>query len=745
MIRKFLTATGCIFFLTSAVAQEPQSSDTLKLDKLLDLSFEDLMNVTVVTPTRNSQKQEQAPATVLVITKDLIELRGYRNLAEVLNDLPDFLVKDKSDPQFYNPVGIRGISRQDYFTILIDGVRISSPTNEPLPVLENYPIYLAKQIEVVYGPGSALYGADAMGGVINIITQKTGEENELTATAIGGTQGYSNTSLVLNRNLKNGLKFCIAGLYSYDAQPDFSKSYPDYFRMGSHETGVFNTALGPMTPRPGTVNPEFAAPLKAYNVYSSIEKGGFSLMLLHHYVAVPTSTTLSPDDAVFNRNVFYGHGVTTASANYTTETGDLKSVSTLTASFYEVNPKSNFRNLYGGMEHGYKYSTGSMQKIEQQLIYAFSEKIGLTGGATYEIFQSLPKTPELQYPVNRSRARSGVLLNSVYDGNPGIEAKFFPLIYTNVGSYLQLQYNPVKKMSFTLGGRYDYNSRFGATVNPRIGAVFQPFQKTTIKVLYGTAYLAPSPMVTYESYGSFYSTDSGATYRSRHWHLPNPNLKPITSHTVEVSVNQKIGKDVGITLTAYNTTIRNIIQNVADEGNTNLYGNKFLGWEVDYIEVPMNKSSQHNYGGNLRVNATFTVGRTRLMAYSSLSYLEGVESNLASSANDVEQPAITPWQYRLGIDGKYKLVNFSVRLLQSGRQRMNQLRPQDEEKRETAAGYSLVNVSAGYTHKGYVTIFMSIQNALNQRYVATLPRNLDAEGSFQNLLRATIGVRAKLE
>jgi iron complex outermembrane receptor protein len=426
-----------------------------------------------------------------------------------------------------------------------------------------------------------------------------------------------------------------------------------------------------------------------------------------------------------------------------TEAGGLKSVSTLTASFYEVNPKSNFRNLYGGMEHGYKYSTGSMQKIEQQLIYAFSEKVGLTGGATYEIFQSLPKTPELQDPVSRSAAKRGILLNSVYDGNPGIEAKFFPLVYTNVGSYVQLQYNPVKKISFTLGGRYDYNSRFGATVNPRIGSVFQPFQKTTIKLLYGTAYLAPSPMVTYESFGSFYSTDSGATYRSRLWHLPNPHLKPITSHTVEVSVNQKIGKDVSITLTGYTTKIRNIIQIVADAGNTNLYGGKFLGWDVDYIEVPINKSSQHNYGGNLRVNATFTVGQIRLMAYSSLSYLEGVESKLVSSASDVEQPGITPWLYRVGIDGKHKAINFSVRLLQSGRQRMNQLRPENDKKRETTAGYSLVNVSAGYTHKRYVNFFVNIQNALNQRYVATLTRDLDVEGSFQNLLRATIGVRAE--
>ncbi|MBT1685134.1 TonB-dependent receptor plug domain-containing protein [Dawidia soli] len=744
MIRKLLAATGCIFCLASAAAQESPSSDTLKLDKLLDLSFEDLVNVTVVTPTRNNQKQEQAPATVLVITKDLIKIRGYRNLAEVLNDLPGFLVKDKSDPQFYNPVGLRGISRQDYFTILLDGVRISSPTNEALPILENYPIQLAKQIEVVYGPGSALYGADAMAGVINIITQRPGKEDEITAAAMGGTQGYSNTSLILNKSLKSGLRFCIAGLYSYDAQPDFSKTYPDHFRMDSHETGVFNTTLGPMTPRNGTVERGFEAPVKAYNVYASLAKDGFTMTLLHHYTAVPTSTTLSPDDAVFNRDVFYGHGVTTASAAYTAEAGKVKSVSTLTGSFYEVNPKSNFRNLYGGMEHGYKYSTGSMLKIEEQLIYSFSQTVGLTGGATYEIFQSLPKTPELQYPVSRTGARSGVLLNSVYDGNPaGIEAKFFPLVYTNVGSYLQVQYNPVRKISFTVGGRYDYNSRFGATVNPRIGSVFQPFQKTTIKALYGTAYWAPSPMVTYESFGSFYSTDSGATYRSRHWHLPNPNLKPTTSQTVEVSINQKIGKDLSVTLTGYSTKIKNIIQPVADEGNTNLYGGRFLGWEVDYIEVPMNKSSQHNYGGNLSVNATFTVGRTRFMAYSSLSYLEGEESNLTSAANDVEQPAITPWQYRLGIDGKLKAFYFSARLLQSGRQRMYQFRSQSERKRETTDGYSLVNISAGYTYKSSVTIFMNVQNALNQRYVATLPRDLEWEGSFQNPLRAAIGVRAE--
>jgi outer membrane receptor protein involved in Fe transport len=336
---------------TSGKAQKKTQADTLNIDKLLGLSFEDLMNVSVFTATQSLQKTSEAPATVLVITMEQIRRRGYRSLAEVLNDLPDFSVYDKSDPQFYNRISLRGVSRQDYFVILLDGVRISSPTNEPLPILENFPIYLAKQIEVVYGPGSALYGADAMGGVINIITQKAGDSNQVAATVMGGTQGYGSASAILNKKLRNDMRLSVAGLYSYDAQPDFSKIYKDQFDITSYKTGVFNTDYGPMTPRQ-PISPQFSAPVKAYNAYASLDKSGFSMRLLHHYVSVPSSTTYLPDDAVYNKDVFYGQGVTTASASYTETIGKLKSTSTLVGSFYAVNPKSNYRNTYDGLDHG---------------------------------------------------------------------------------------------------------------------------------------------------------------------------------------------------------------------------------------------------------------------------------------------------------------------------------------------------------------------------------------------------------
>jgi outer membrane cobalamin receptor len=750
MIKKVFTTFAIAMLLAVvAKAQESEQADTVKMnaDKLLGMAFEDLMDVRVITPTLNLQKSNQVPATVVVVTIDQIRMRGYRNLAEILNDLPGFTVQDKSDPQLYNTVTIRGIFRQDYFVILLDGVRISSPTNEPLPVLENYPIYLAKQIEIVYGPGSALYGADAMAGVINIITQKGSDTNVL-INAMGGTHGYTNANAVFNKKLKNDFNISVAGQYSYDAQPDFSQVYKDKFRITSHETGIFNTSYGPMTASQ-PVDPTYEAPVKTYNVYSMIDKAGFAFRILHHYIQTPTSTTLKPDNGVYNKDVFYGQGLTIGSASYTAGIGKLQSVTTLVGSSFKVNPNSNYRNLYGGVEHGYKYSTGSMMKAEQQLSYPLSKKINLTGGITYEVFQSVPKTPELKSPVNTKGALSGILLNSEAPNNPsGIEAKFNSLVYTNIGSYFQAQYAPMNTVSFTTGIRFDKNSRFGSTVNPRVGGVFNPFKNTTIKALYGTAFWAPSPLVSFETYGSFYTVDEGTTYQSAFWHLPNPGLKPMTSENFELSLNQKIKKKLDLTLTIYNSHIHNLITSVSDNGNTNLYNNKFLGWNIDYIEVPFNKGVQKTYGMDVMAKSTLNVGRAKLTVWSSISYVDGrVEDVFANK--EVQQPAITPWQFRAGIDGRVNAFQFSVRLLQSGTQRMAGLED-DGETRKTIEGYSLLNMSLSYSFNTKTTLFVNGQNILDQRYQslvawdASKPNAETFNGSLQNPFRAMVGVRIGL-
>ncbi len=750
---KTFILTLLIFSVSIALAQEAKKSNTFKSDtvELLDMAFEDLMKIRVITPTQSLQNSGQAPASVLIVTRDQIKLRGYRNLAEILNDLPDFTVQHKADPQFYSLINIRGISRPDYFVILLDGVRISSPTNEPLPLLENFPIYLAKQIEVVYGPGSALYGADAMAGVINIITgEHTGNEKVSVATT-GGTQGYHNIFGLFKKKFKDDTRISFGGQYSYDIQPNFSKVYKNEYSMSSQETKSFNTSYGLVAPKQ-PIDPSYDAPIKAYNAYVSLDKGGFSLKILHHHVQVPSSTTLTPNNAVYNKDVFYGQGITMASGSYSITAGKFKSASTLTASFYKVNPRSNFRNVFGGMEHGYKYSSGSTMKVEEQLTYSLSDKLNFIGGITYEIFQSIPKSPELQSPIEKNSEVRGVLLNSTSKNNPnGIEAEFFPLLYTNFGSYLQGQYYPSTNFSLTAGVRYDHNSRFGSTINPRIGAVATPFKKTTLKLLYGTAFWAPSPHISYQSYGAFYSLDDGITYQSDFWHLPNPDLKPMTSKTVEFSIHQRIRKTLSLTVTAYRTRIENLITNVPDNGYTNLYQNKFQGWDVGFIEVPFNLGAQENYGGNVMLNNTFSIRRGRFNIYSSISYLEGEMTEVAASGTrQVGQSLIAPWQFRAGLDGKLNAFHFSVRLLQSGQQRTSEFKDSFENKRTSIPGYSLVNLSAGFLLSDKVTFFTNVQNALNQRYSHPLISDASSTNpisfptSRQDPSRVMMGIRLAL-
>ena len=115
---------------------------------------------------------------------------------------------------------------------------------------------------------------------------------------------------------------------------------------------------------------------------------------------------------------------------------------------------------------------------------------------------------------------------------------FIKLRYSNTGAYAQWQYAATPLLAFTVGARGDYNTRYGGTFNPRVGLVLKTDNDTTLKLLYGTAYLAPSPYEAYSHYGSFYTTDGGATYASDYWHLPNPDLRPQQKKTVEANVLQ---------------------------------------------------------------------------------------------------------------------------------------------------------------------------------------------------------------
>ncbi len=133
-----------------------------------------------VTASGHAQQLEDAPASISVITREQIEQRYYQDATDALRDIPGVIITGGGSGDRGNDIVIRGMPAQ-YTLILVDGKPVSTRETRPngsagfeqdwLPPLQSI-----ERIEVVRGPMSTLYGSDAIGGVINVITRKVAEE-----------------------------------------------------------------------------------------------------------------------------------------------------------------------------------------------------------------------------------------------------------------------------------------------------------------------------------------------------------------------------------------------------------------------------------------------------------------------------------------------------------------------------------------------------------------------------------------
>lgn len=136
----------------------------------------ELSNV-VVTASGFQQQIKEAPASISVVTREQLEKKSYRDVTDALRDIPGVVITGGASS---SDINIRGMASK-YTLILIDGKRMESRATRPNsdgPGIEQGwtpPLEAIERIEVVRGPMSSLYGSDAMGGVINIITRKVAD------------------------------------------------------------------------------------------------------------------------------------------------------------------------------------------------------------------------------------------------------------------------------------------------------------------------------------------------------------------------------------------------------------------------------------------------------------------------------------------------------------------------------------------------------------------------------------------
>ncbi len=151
-----------------------------------DLDLEDLLSTKVSAATKSELTAAQTPAVVTVITGDEMRARGYTSVAEALATVPGFY--DVYDLVHHN-VGVRGINggpraAGNVLKVMVDGQDVSfRPTTGNLLGEELIPVGAIERVEVIRGPASALYGANAFLGAVNIITRRGASGPRATVSA----------------------------------------------------------------------------------------------------------------------------------------------------------------------------------------------------------------------------------------------------------------------------------------------------------------------------------------------------------------------------------------------------------------------------------------------------------------------------------------------------------------------------------------------------------------------------------
>lgn len=183
--------------------------------------------VVTVTPTRRPVPVDQVGSTVTVITADDIERSQRRTVPDVLRTIPGVTVVQAGGPGAATTVSLRG-TNTNHTKVLIDGVDAGDPSNANGAFdFGNLLTADVERIEVLRGPQSGLYGSDAIGGVINIVTRKGAGPAQATASLEAGSfSTFNQTAGVSGAGDRFDYAFNVAHLYAGDTPVTSSSLLP---------------------------------------------------------------------------------------------------------------------------------------------------------------------------------------------------------------------------------------------------------------------------------------------------------------------------------------------------------------------------------------------------------------------------------------------------------------------------------------------------------------------------------------
>ncbi|MCP4634304.1 MAG: TonB-dependent receptor plug domain-containing protein, partial [candidate division Zixibacteria bacterium] len=169
----FLNST--ILLLVFFLIPIPLGAEDKFEESMFNLPLEEVMDVHIITASRRDESAKNAPGIISVITRKQIEQSGARGLTDILNMVPGFSSGAWANSTSIYVRGAYSEGKSNNILLMIDGRRINTCFHGNAFEHYDIPVRSIKQVEIIRGPGSVLYGANASVAVINIITE-SGEE-----------------------------------------------------------------------------------------------------------------------------------------------------------------------------------------------------------------------------------------------------------------------------------------------------------------------------------------------------------------------------------------------------------------------------------------------------------------------------------------------------------------------------------------------------------------------------------------
>lgn len=521
---------------------EPSEEDVYRADRLLSVA------------TKRSVPLRKAPAIATVIYGEEIREMGARNFMDVLKLIPGFGVA--INEHGVNMIEVRGVQTtlSEKILLMIDGHAVNKNyVGSALAYMyDDITIENIQQVEIVRGPGSALYGSNAFLAVINVITKKAVNIDGAEITASYGSFDTSKVNIMGGKFFKNGIQ--LSGNYNY------SKT-----NGANLEIAQDRLSGTPFSLTPG-------------NAETQSEKSDLFMEILYN------NLSFRGEYMTRGRGTFIGFN-------------------------YALTNDDNWGDLttyWGEIDYNYEFSKKIASSI--RVYYDYFEQdaeiilmpAGLPGypngliGAPKLKDRTFGSEIQIDYdPFARNHLIAGFLYENTNQYDVKHITNFNPLTGAPLGGmrdisswgnfnkdvdreiyavYMQDEWNLLDNLNLTAGVRYDDYSDFGDAVSPRVGVVWGITEQSDLKFLYGEAFRVPNFVELYN--------DNNPVI------MGNPNLKPEEIKTYEISAAHTFNSLVETKINYFYNKIDELI--IWDTSTSPArYANKG-GAEIDGVEFVFN-------------------------------------------------------------------------------------------------------------------------------------------------------------